>query len=330
MSEVTVSKQYRYAVSERYKDRLENRITEQELSQHLDELNEEEAKRQEEHLGPLLIRQALENIEKAISEDQQKTFEAKTQQENLEQSQRKQKEQAKQHERNRKAWIEQKEKERKEQEEQRAREIEQKRKEQEHLSFRKMTEGNISERDTSAKKLQRHYNILQIILLIFSAITATMAGIDGVARGLVAFTGVIATIAGGLLTTFKLQDRIYANHKAVAELRLECQKYDYHIDEYKDLGPAEAFIKFSRAVNLIQGEQMLQEVELWNPKGDEGKKVQPEIKADQQREEEESEKARDAEILEEREPEEPFAEDGESDEKQHEGISSSSENASLR
>src|SRR5260370_220783 len=217
MSEVTVSKQYRYAVSERYKDRLENRITEQELRQHLDELNEEEAKRKEEHSRPLLIRNAV-----------------------------------------------------------------------------------------------------------------TMGGEDGGGRGLVAFTGVIATIAGGLLTTFKLQDRIYANHKAVAELRLECQKYDYHIDEYKDLGPAEAFIKFSRAVNLIQGEQMLQEVKLWNLKGEEGKKVQPEIKADQQREEEESEKARDAEILEEREPEEPFAEDGESDEKQHEGISSSSENASLR
>src|SRR5260370_32082512 len=106
-------------------------------------MNEKEGKRKEEHLGTLLNKKALENIEKAISEDQQKTFEAKTQQENLEQSQRKQKEQAKQHERNRKAWIEQKEKERKEQEEQRAREIEQKRKEQEHLSFRKMTEGNI-------------------------------------------------------------------------------------------------------------------------------------------------------------------------------------------
>ena len=37
-----------------------------------------------------------------------------------------------------------------------------------------------------------------------------------------AFTGVIATIAGGMLTTFKIQDRIYANHKAVA-------KYDWNV-----------------------------------------------------------------------------------------------------
>lgn len=65
MPEVTVSKQYRYTVSKLYKDHLENRITEQELSQRLDELNEEEAKRQE-RLGPLFIRQALENIEKGM------------------------------------------------------------------------------------------------------------------------------------------------------------------------------------------------------------------------------------------------------------------------
>ena len=32
-----------------------------------------------------------------------------------------------------------------------------------------------------------------------------------------------------------------------------------------------AFIKFSRSINEIQGQQMLQEVELWNPKKEESK-----------------------------------------------------------
>jgi hypothetical protein len=43
MPEVTVSKQYRSTVGELYKEYLEHRITEQDLSQRLDELNEEEA-----------------------------------------------------------------------------------------------------------------------------------------------------------------------------------------------------------------------------------------------------------------------------------------------
>lgn len=144
MPEVTVSKQYRYTVSKLYKDHLDNQITEQELSQRLDELNEEEVKRQE-HLGPLFIRQALENIEKDISEYHKQAFEAKIQQEELAQNQQKQKEQAEQRERNKKEWYTQKEKDRKEQEEQRARETEQKRKMQECLSFRETTVRNIYE-----------------------------------------------------------------------------------------------------------------------------------------------------------------------------------------
>jgi Protein of unknown function (DUF4231) len=324
MSEVPVSKQYRHTVSELYRDRWENRITEQELNQRLDELGTEEVKNLE-HLGPLLIKQVLESVEKDISEDQKKAFEEKARLEKLAQNQQRQKELTEQREREKKAWAEQKAKERKEQEEQKKQELEQQRQEQERLSFREETERHVFERDLSAKKIQRHYNILQVILLTFSAVTATMAGIDGIARWIVAITGLIATVAGGLLTTFKLQDRIYANHKAVAELRLECQKYDYHIDEYKDIGVAEAFIKFSRAVNLIQGEQMLQEVELWNPKRDERKKTRLEIQADQQ---EESEKAQNAEMLEERESEELPAEDGESDEKQLEVVPSSSEKVS--
>jgi hypothetical protein len=103
--------------------------------------------------------------------------------------------------------------------------------------------------------------------LVFSAGTAAMASIDGVPRWIVSITGLLATIAGGLLTTFKIQDRIYASRKAVTEVKLECQKYDYHIEEYDSINTEEeAFIKFSRSLNAIQGQEMLQEVELWNPK----------------------------------------------------------------
>lgn len=320
MPEVIVSNQYRHIVSELHKAHLEKRITAQEFSQRMDEASEEEAKKQE-HLGPSLVRQALENVEKNISDEQKRAFEAKVQEERLAQKQLRQKEEYEQRVRDKKVWDERKATERKQQEEQRMLELEQENKEKEHLSFRKVTGSTITERDESAKKLQRQYNILQIILLVFSAVTATMAGIDGIARGLVAFTGVIATIAGGMLTTFKIQDRIYANHKAVAELRLECQKYDYHIEEYKNISAEEAFIKFSRAINIIQGEQMLQEVELWNPKRGEGKKNQQDMKADKQ-EEKASEKLEDVEIPEEKMSGDIFEEQGE---KQNEVASSSLE-----
>lgn len=311
MSDVPVSKQYRSIVSELYKDHLENRITEQELSQRLDEAIEEEAKKQE-HLGPSLVRQALENIEKNISEDQKKAFEEKAQQDKIARNQQRQRELNEQNERLKKERNEQRYKELKEREEQIAQESEKEAKEQERLSFRKVTGKNITERDESAMRLQRQYNIFQIILLVFSTVTATMAAIDGVARWLVAITGAIASIAGGWLTLFKIQDRIYANRKAVAELRLECQKYDYHIDEYKGISAEEAFIKFSRAINMIQGEQMLQEVELWNPRRDENKKSLPDASADKQ-EEKEPEKIQDAEISEERGSEDLLMECGESD-----------------
>ncbi len=46
---------------------------------------------------------------------------------------------------------------------------------------------------------------------------------------------------------------------------------------------------------MIQGEQMLQEVELWNPKRDENRKALPDTKDDKQRETE-LEKIQDDEI----------------------------------
>src|SRR5450631_1246795 len=229
MPDIPVSKQYRSVVSELYKDRLENRITEQELSQRLDEAIEEEAKRQE-HLGPSLVRQALEDAEKDISEDQKKAFEEKIQQEKIARNQQRQHELDEKNELLRKERNAQREKERKEREEKLAQEVEQETKEQERRSFRKIAGKSIIECDESATRLQQQYNNAQIILLFFSTATATMAAIDGVPRWFVAITGAIASLAGGWLSLFKVQDRIYAFRKAVAELRMECQKYDYHIE----------------------------------------------------------------------------------------------------
>jgi hypothetical protein len=57
----------------------------------------------------------------------------------------------------------------------------------------------------------------------------------------------------------------------VAEARLECQKYDRGIEEYKDLDEESAFMRLSRRMTSIQSEQMLQEVELWKPQKDQKK-----------------------------------------------------------
>ena len=160
--------------------------------------------------------------------------------------------------------------------------------ENERYSYRREIDNYINRLEGNAQKWQSWYTWLQIILLFFSASTATMAGIEGVPRWVVSVTGLVATIAGGLLATFKIQDRIYASRKAVAEVRLERQKYDYHIEEYKNTDAEGAFIKFSRSINEIQGQQMLQEVELWNPKKEEskeGKTTQSNIQEDQEEKE---------------------------------------------
>lgn len=74
---------------------------------------------------------------------------------------------------------------------------------------------------------------------------------------------------------------------------------------------------------------MLQEVELWNPKKDEGKKTPwPEMRADQQ-EEGKPEKAQEPKVSEEDESEKLFAEDDGSDEKQHGIVPGSSKNGTL-
>ena len=143
-------------------------------------------------------------------------------------------------------------------------------KENDGIKYRKEIDNYINRLEDNAKELQNWYTQLQIVLLLFSALTATVASIDGIPRWMVSTSGFIATIAGGLLTTFKIQDRIYASRKAIAEVKLECQKYDNRIEEYNNTNTTEdeAFIKFSRNLISIQGQEMLQEVEFWNPKKD--------------------------------------------------------------
>lgn len=102
MPDIPVSKQYLHTVSELHNARLEGRFTEQELSQRLDEAIEQEAKRQE-HLGPSLVKQALANAEKEISEDRKKAFEEKAHQDKFARDQQRRRELNEQNERIKKA-----------------------------------------------------------------------------------------------------------------------------------------------------------------------------------------------------------------------------------
>jgi hypothetical protein len=115
-----------------------------------------------------------------------------------------------------------------------------------------------------------------------------MAGVDGIPRGWVVFVGATAAALGGILSYFRLQDRIYASRKALANQRLECQMYDHYLDDYRDrrTDPEGAYLRFSKKVTAIQAEQMLYEVELLNPKGQEtvtATRVEPQ--ADQKKDE---------------------------------------------
>jgi hypothetical protein len=115
---------------------------------------------------------------------------------------------------------------------------------------------------------QKRFNRLQITLIILTTATASMAGVDGISRGYVVGVGFAAASLGGILSYFQLQDKIYSSRKALADLHLECQMYDHCIDEYKNRhqDPEGAHLIFSKKVTTIQATQMLQEVELLNPK----------------------------------------------------------------
>ena len=273
MPDITPSKTHLHNLKVLQTEYLEHHITNEEYSQRLDDLNEQEAK-SHESLGPVLVRQELARVEK---ESELKV------KEELEQERQKHeaKERAKRFEERRQRQIE--EQIRKNQENSELEE--QNRKNVERVKFRIDINNYINRMENTAGQWQNWFNILQIVLLTFSAATATMASMEVVPRWVISFTGFIATIAGGLLTTFKIQERIYASRKAAAEVKLETQKYDYHIEEYATLNPEPAYIKFSRNITVIQGQEMLQEVEFWNPRKEEKKEEKPAQASPQEHEE---------------------------------------------
>lgn len=283
MPEIPVTNTFRYELKELHRKHQKKLITDEEFSRRRDELNTEEAKLHEP-LGPTLIKEELGDIDKEL-EDEIKE-EIKVEQAKIEAAER-----AEQAERNRRF---QKERQEKINEEYKLRQ-ERLARERDRANYRSEINDYISHLRHDTQNWQKGYFTLQIILLVFSAITAAMAGIDGVPRWIVTITGVVATIAGGLFTTFKVQDRIYAFRKAEAEVGLECQKYDYRTDEYKDIkGEEERFIQFSRKINSIRGQQMLQEVELWNPKKEEQKEEEKATQDKAQEEQEEKEASKEA------------------------------------
>lgn len=256
MSDIPLSKIYRHDLKELNLAREEKRITDEEYSKHVDELREREAQSNPDLARWLLLQKFAE-----VEQETENEVKKKSQQTKQELEMKNRVEQAAQA---RKDLMQQQEKAREE------RKIldGQIRRAEERDKFRRETNEYTNTLEDNVQIWLIRYTWLQIILLVFSAGTAAMASIDGVPRWIVSVAGLVATVAGGLLTTFKIQDRIYANRKAVTEVKLECQKYDYHIEEYKDLNDEDAFIKFSRNLSAIQGQEMLQEVELWNPKKD--------------------------------------------------------------
>lgn len=263
MPDIPVSKKYLHDVKVLHTEHAEHRITDEEFSQRLDELIKREVKAHAS-LGPVLVRQELENTEKDIELAVKKELQQKEQEREAE-------ERTRQLER-----IRQRRRQEQEQEAQKYRESqERRRREIERNNYRRAIDVYVNRLEAKARQWQSWYGVLQIILIVFSAGTATMAGLEGVPRGWVSATGFVAAVLGTILTTFKIQETIYASRKAVAEVQLEAQKYDYHIDEYKELDTEAAFIRFSRNITAIQGQEMLQEVEFWNPKKEEKKEAEP-------------------------------------------------------
>src|SRR5258708_5261270 len=239
MADIPFSKTYLHDLKELNLAHEEKRITDEEFSKRADELRERETQTNPD-LARWLLLQKLAEVEKE-TEDEVKKKSQQTKQELEIKSRAEQAEQARQN-------LKQQQEKEKEERKQRNEQIQ---RENGRNSFRREMNDYVNKLENNAQSWQIRYTWLQIILLVFSGGTAAMASIDGVPRWVVSVAGLIATIAGGLLTTFKIQDRIYASRKAVTEVKLECQRYDYHIEEYKDISTEEeAFIKFSRNLSV--------------------------------------------------------------------------------
>lgn len=256
MSELPVSRTFRYELDELYTKRRNKEITEEDFSVQRDALLAQEAK-SHEAIGPLLVMKELEGIESDVVNTINQRFQKEVEEENARAT------------REQLAKIaEQKRIAREEQEKQRAIENENRQKIDERNKFRTSIDEYSERQEWNTNRWQRWCNWLQILLIVITTATASLAGFSDIPRGYVVGFGFSAASLGGILSYFQLQDKIYGSRKALTNLRLECQKYDYCLDDYEDrrTNPEAAYLRFSKKVTEIQAEYMLYEVELLNPR----------------------------------------------------------------
>jgi ABC-type multidrug transport system fused ATPase/permease subunit len=256
MPELPISRTFRYELEDLYTKRRNKEITEEEFSVQRDALIAQQAK-SHEAMGPLLIVKELEGVESDVVNTVNQKFKKKEEEENAQAIRERLAREA-----------EKKRIEREELAKQKAIEDENQRKIDERNKFRASIDEYSERQERNTNRWQRWCNWLQIFLIILTTATASLAGFSDVPRIYVVIAGFFAAALGGILSYFQLQDKIYGSRKALANLRLECQKYDYCLDDYEDrrTNPEAAYLRFSKKVTEIQAEQMLYEVELLNPR----------------------------------------------------------------
>jgi ABC-type multidrug transport system fused ATPase/permease subunit len=250
MSELPVSRKFRYDMDELYTKLRTKEISEEDFSLQRDALLAQEAK-SHETMGPILITKQLEAVEADVATTVNKKFAREAQEE----SDRAARERFAREAEKRRIQREEKAK-------QDAIEAENNKRVEDRKSFRSAIDVYIYTLEHDTNLWQRRFNRLQIALIVITTATASMAGFDGIPRGYVVIVGFAAASLGGILSYFQLQDKIYSSRKALADLHLECQMYDHCINEYKNRydDPEEAHLIFSKKVTTIQANQMLHEV----------------------------------------------------------------------
>jgi ABC-type multidrug transport system fused ATPase/permease subunit len=253
---MAVARTFRYELDELYTKRRNKEITEEDFSVQRDALLAQEAK-SHEAIGPLLVVKELEGIEAEVVNTVNQRFQKEVEEENARTTREQLAKIAKQ-----------KRIAREEYERQKAIENENRQKIIERNKFRTSIDEYSERQEWNTNRWQRWCNWLQILLIVITTATASMAGFSDIPRGYVVGVGFTAASLGGILSYFQLQDKIYGSRKALASLRLECQKYDYCLDDYQDrrTNPEAAYLRFSKKVTEIQAEYMLYEVELLNPR----------------------------------------------------------------
>lgn len=241
--DIPISNTFTHKVNELLKQKENQKISEEDFHKEKDAIIVAEAALQTDS-GPLLVKKQLEqkvkSLEETYNEEKNKLL------------QRKRKEQELAAYRNDEENI---------------------RAETERHLFRRTVDNDIEKIDETAKKLQTRYTFLQLGLIFSSTITATLAGSD-VNHVVIAAAGFVSAWLGAMLTFFKYQDRIYANRKAATDMILERRAYDNYNQEYKNRrdDPQESYMLFSEKITAILSRQMIEEVNLFNPKKQEASK----------------------------------------------------------